>query len=79
MDKVNSRLQHEIREQIEDEMLAASVIMEMRTAVEGGNEEYARGYLDGMGLAIGWKAAQWENFKRSHPEITRQLGNASQP
>ena len=74
MDKVNARLHAEIREQIEEEMLAASVIMEMRRAVEEGSEEYSRGYLDGMGLAIGWKAAQWEAFKRNHPQITKRLG-----
>ena len=73
MDRVNPTLRFQIREQIEEEMLAASVIMEMRRAVEEGSEEYSRGYLDGMGLAIDWKAAQWEAFKRYHPEITKRL------
>lgn len=68
-----ARLQLEIKEQVEDEILLASVIMEMRTAVEESEAEYARGYLDGMALALRWRAAQEETFERNHPEIVSRL------
>jgi hypothetical protein len=79
VDNVDPRLQRRIRAQIEDEMLAASVILEMRTAIAENNVEYARGYLDGLGLALRWNAARWEAFKQNYPEAAKRLGDTRVP
>jgi hypothetical protein len=69
--KTDSKVQRRIREQLEDEMLSAAVIMEVRKVIDESDEEYVRGYLDGVELALSWKAAQMQVYERNHPELLK--------
>ena len=52
-------------------MLSAAVIMEVRKVIDESDEEYVRGYLDGVELALSWKAAQMQVYERNHPELLK--------